>query len=233
MSGQIPEFGFTSEEGLHTVPILRDALFRLLPDLRSGMRLLDIGCGNGYWAGEFLSRGLRVVAIDPSSEGIAIARKAHPSGRFEQTIATPDLLDRLNEEPFDIVFSTEVVEHLYDPRQWSLGAFNALKPGGRLVCSTPYHGYWKNLALAIAGRWDGHANPLWDGGHIKLWSRNTLSQLLTEAGFTDLRFRGAGRLPLIWMGWSCREIARRCRSAGGSRPPGRCRARREKPLPRL
>jgi SAM-dependent methyltransferase len=200
MSGFVPEFGFRSEEGLHTVPILREALFMLLPELRPGMRILDIGCGNGYWVGEFLSRGLRAVGVDPSSEGIAIARAAHPTGRFEQLTVAPDILGQLDEEPFDIVFSTEVVEHLYDPRAWAAGAFNALKPGGRIVCSTPYHGYWKNLALAIAGRWDGHANPLWDGGHIKLWSRNTLSQLLREAGFVDLKFRGAGRLPYIWMG---------------------------------
>lgn len=51
----------------------------------------------------------------------------------------------------------------------------------------------------MAGKWDFHANPLWDGGHIKLWSRTTLTKLLEEAGFTDVQFRGAGRLPYIWM----------------------------------
>ena len=55
------------------------------------------------------------------------------------------------------------------------------------------------LALAVAGKWDAHANPLWDGGHIKLWSRRTLSLLLEETGFQNLQFRGAGRAPLLWM----------------------------------
>jgi len=68
-----------------------------------------------------------------------------------------------------------------------------------LIISTPYHGYLKNLALAFTGKWDTHANPLWDGGHIKLWSRRTLGCLLTGAGFENLQFRGVGRLPGLWM----------------------------------
>ena len=57
----------------------------------------------------------------------------------------------------------------------------------------------KNLVLSLAGMWDSHANPLWDGGHIKLWSRKTLTSLLTETGFTNFRFHGAGRMPYLWM----------------------------------
>ena len=75
----------------------------------------------------------------------------------------------------------------------------ALKPGGSLICSTPYHGYVKNLLLSLAGKWDTHADPLWDGGHIKLWSRKSLGRLLSEAGFEDLSFKGVGRLPWLWM----------------------------------
>jgi len=51
----------------------------------------------------------------------------------------------------------------------------------------------------VLNRWDSHASPLWDGGHIKLWSRKTLSALLDEAGFVKLQFRGVGRLPKLWM----------------------------------
>jgi hypothetical protein len=35
-------------------------------------------------------------------------------------------------------------------------------------------------------------------GHIKFWSRKTISQLLNENGFRVVRFIGAGRLPLVW-----------------------------------
>jgi 2-polyprenyl-6-hydroxyphenyl methylase/3-demethylubiquinone-9 3-methyltransferase len=77
-------------------------------------------------------------------------------------------------------------------------AFRLLKPSGHFIVSTPYHGWLKNVALALSGKMDNHFTALWDGGHIKFWSRETLSELLTEKGFTDLRFVGAGRVPYIW-----------------------------------
>jgi 2-polyprenyl-6-hydroxyphenyl methylase/3-demethylubiquinone-9 3-methyltransferase len=168
-------------------------------DLKPATRVLDIGCGNGATCGEFLRRGCRVVGVDLSEQGISIARRTHPSGRFEVIAADDAILKRLDEAPFDIVISTEVVEHLYAPRAWARGCFAALKPGGCLICTTPYHGYFKNLLLSLLGKWDTHANPLWDGGHIKLWSRRTLAKLLTEAGFIRIQFRGAGRIPGLWM----------------------------------
>ncbi len=55
------------------------------------------------------------------------------------------------------------------------------------------------MALPLFNKWDRHLNPLWDGGHIKFWSRISLGQLLSEGGFTNIQFRGAGRLPYVWM----------------------------------
>lgn len=140
-----------------------------------------------------------MVGIDLSEQGIEVARKTYPEGRFELLAADADVLNKLGEAPFDLVISTEVVEHLYDPRSYARGCFAAVKPGGLFICTTPYHGYFKNLILSVLGKWDSHANPLWDGGHIKLWSRHTLGKLLTEAGFTSLVFQGVGRFPGLWM----------------------------------
>ena len=94
--------------------------------------------------------------------------------------------------------STEVVEHLYRPRLLPAFARGLLEPGGYLVVSTPYHGYLKNLALSGSNGWDAHHTPLWDGGHIKFWSRATLTRLLEENGFEVVSFSGAGRLPWLW-----------------------------------
>ena len=187
------------EKPEHTHGYLLPKVLELIGPITPGLRILDVGCGNGSMAGELLKRGAHVVGIDLSTDGIAQARKQHPAGRFEQLAADDNVLANLNEEPFDRVVSTEVVEHLFAPRAYAAGCVTALKPGGRLVCSTPYHGYLKNLAIAVAGKWDSHANPLWDGGHIKLWSRRTLGELLREAGLTNIQFRGAGRWPGLWM----------------------------------
>ena len=47
----------------------------------------------------------------------------------------------------------------------------------------PHHGNLKNCAFALSGKLDAHFSALWDGGHIKFWSRRTLTALLQEAGF--------------------------------------------------
>jgi 2-polyprenyl-3-methyl-5-hydroxy-6-metoxy-1,4-benzoquinol methylase len=198
-SGTYKEYGFRNAQGSHMHSRFMPALLALAGDMSPGMRVLDVGCGNGFTCGEFLRLHCDVVGVDLSIEGIEIARKTYPAGRFETLPADDQLLANLGEAPFDIVVSTEVVEHLYDPRAYARGCFRALKPGGRFICTTPYHGFAKNLLLALANKWDAHANPLWDGGHIKLWSRKTLARLLTETGFTSLQFRGAGRLPYLWM----------------------------------
>lgn len=194
------DYGWNFSEPDHTDAYLLEPITALLPPLpadRPG-RALDLGCGNGWLAAWLAARGWQVVGVDPSASGIERARVSHPSVRFEVLFAGSDVLERLGVEPFDLVLSTEVVEHLYAPREWAAAAHTALRPGGSFLCSTPYHGYLKNLVLAATGKLDAHFTALWDGGHIKFWSRASLSQLLAEAGFDKLVFRCAGRLPGLW-----------------------------------
>jgi 2-polyprenyl-6-hydroxyphenyl methylase/3-demethylubiquinone-9 3-methyltransferase len=109
------------------------------------------------------------------------------------------LLDHLAEPPFDYVSCLEVIEHVYDPQSLLRGCFRALRPGGVFICSTPYHGYLKNLGISLLDRWDKHLHPSRVGGHIKFFSRRTLFPLMHEAGFVNLRFHGVGRFPYLWM----------------------------------
>jgi 2-polyprenyl-3-methyl-5-hydroxy-6-metoxy-1,4-benzoquinol methylase len=192
------EFGWQDESPEHTIAYLLQPILELAGELRPGTRVLDVGCGNGAMTGQFVQRGCDVVGIDLSEQGIAIARRAFPGARFEVLPADANVLEALGEPPFDLVISTEVVEHLYAPRGYAEGCLAALRPGGRLVVSTPYHGYVKNVAVALSGSFDRHVHPLRQGGHIKFWSRRTLAALLTDVGFVNLRFRGAGRLPMLW-----------------------------------
>ena len=100
--------------------------------------------------------------------------------------------------PVDVVLSTEVIEHVYDPRGFLRNCYELLQPGGIIVLTTPYHGYLKNLLLALTGKMDRHFTVLWDHGHIKFWSRKTLTQALQETGFTNIEFAGSGRIPYVW-----------------------------------
>lgn len=195
----VPEWGWTDANPSHVMRHILLEIQRLAPPFGKGTRVLDVGCGNGYLANWFHEQGCEVVGVDTSAKGVTYARKAFPGPRFEVAPVSERLGESLGEEPFDIVVSTEVVEHLYSPWVWSRGAFNALRPGGKLIASTPYHGYLKNLLISLTGRWDRHMNALRDGGHIKMWSRASISRLLVETGFENIRIRGAGRLPYLWM----------------------------------
>lgn len=176
-------------------------LDRLMNPIASGRpsRVLDVGCGNGSLCGRFLARGYRAVGIDVSESGLAIARAAHPGVRFEMLPADATLMGSLDEPPFDYVTCMEVIEHLYDPQGLLRGCFEAVRPGGTFICSTPYHGYLKNLAIALLDRWDKHVEPWYVGGHVKFFSRRTLLPMMREAGFVNLRFYGVGRFPYLWM----------------------------------
>lgn len=86
---------------------------------------------------------------------------------------------------------------MYAPRTFASCLHGLLEEGGTAIVSTPYHGYWKNLALAITGKMDDHFTALWDHGHIKFWSILTLRTLLEEAGFRTVTFRRVGRIPAL------------------------------------
>jgi 2-polyprenyl-6-hydroxyphenyl methylase/3-demethylubiquinone-9 3-methyltransferase len=199
-------YGWTFSEPDHTDAYLLEPIAALLPPLPTGIVRAGLSIWaavTGWLAAWLAAQGWQVVGIDPSVSGIERARASHPEVRFEALFAGADLLERLEVEPFDLVVSTEVVEHLYAPRDWATAAHGALRPGGTFLCSTPYHGYLKNLVLALTGKLDAHFTALWDGGHIKFWSRSSLSQLLVEAGFEQQVFRGSGRLPWLWKSMVC------------------------------
>lgn len=190
------EYHFDSSQPPHTADYLTPGVVALCRRV-GAQRILDVGCGNGALSGALSAAGFDVVGCDPSKEGIALARRAYPHITFHR-LGVYDRPAALGQADFDAVVSTEVIEHLFLPRSLPRFAFGVLRPRGHLVLSTPYHGYLKNLALSVFDKWDRHFSPLWDGGHIKFWSRATLTQLLSDEGFTVTEFIGAGRCPYLW-----------------------------------
>jgi 2-polyprenyl-6-hydroxyphenyl methylase/3-demethylubiquinone-9 3-methyltransferase len=166
-----------------------------LEGLPVGTRVLEIGCGNGVCAGRMQRMGLDVTAIDPSPTGIDAAGRAFPHVRFHVAGVADELPSMLGQ--FPVVVSVEVIEHCYSPADFARSAFNTLEPGGTLLLSTPYHGYVKNLVLAATGRMDAHYGALWEGGHIKFFSPATITKLLTDHGFRDVRIARVGRIPVV------------------------------------
>lgn len=197
---QYREYGYTSLTPNHAHRYILPVLTRMLHPAQNSC-ILDIGCGNGSLALALHNQGYTVYGIDASEQGITQANQVLPGRFFVHDIQNNDLPTKLKTQAFDTIISTEVIEHLYAPRDFLdlcktvLGQIPGRK---QLLLSTPYHGYWKNLALAVSGSWDQHFTALWDGGHIKFWSRKSLTELLRERGFAVTDFRGAGRLPCLW-----------------------------------
>ena len=191
------EYPYHTDEGTEAHAYLLPALLDRLGE-PNARRILDVGCGNGYVARQLLRLGYDVVGLDASTQGVKRARAFFPDRFFFHEIGQPDLPSGFPGQPFDAAYSLEVIEHVYDPRGFIDFCRTVLKPGGTLILSTPYHSYLKNLALAITGKLDKHFTALWDSGHIKFWSRRTLTQLLTERGFVVTSFSGAGRVPYLW-----------------------------------
>jgi 2-polyprenyl-3-methyl-5-hydroxy-6-metoxy-1,4-benzoquinol methylase len=158
-------------------------------------RLFDLGCGNGSIPAYYTNQGFDVTGVDPSESGIQQAQSQYPGLKIYAGSAYDNLAQQYGQ--FPIVLSLEVVEHVYSPRDYAKTLYSLVEPNGIAIVSTPYHGYWKNLALALAGHMDQHHSPLWDHGHIKFWSMVTLSKLLQEVGFQDLQFYRVGRIPAL------------------------------------
>jgi len=190
--------GWTTADAPHSCNYVGPKVLQVLATL-GVRRVLDVGAGNGALCAEMRLSGLSVVGIEVDPDGVALAMDTYPGLRMHclGVQADPATLQAL-EDPFDAAVSTEVIEHLYTPAQLPRFVWPQLNPGGYLVLSTPYHGYLKNLALSLADKWDDHHTPLWDGGHIKFWSRDTLTRLLNETGFDVVGFHGVGRVPYLW-----------------------------------
>ncbi len=169
-------------EGLSDVhrfvlPVLRDVMID--GDYDS---ILDLGCGNGALTHELTKHCGNCTGTDMSTSGIEIATRSYPAAEFCVSNIEEPLPPRLFDR-FDAVIAVEVIEHLLLPRQLFARAKEALKHDGELILSAPYHGYFKNLALALSGKFDSHWHPLRDYGHVKFFSLKTLTSLFEEQGF--------------------------------------------------
>lgn len=177
----------------YLLPTVLSEMNQLSNGLSGKKRVFELGSGNGSVASIFAKAGWDVTGVDPSIEGVRQANQNYPELKIYLGSAYDNLVDEYGR--FPVVTSLEVVEHVYFPRRWATTLFSILEPGGTAIISTPYHGYSKNLALALTGKFDAHFTALWDHGHIKFWSIKTLTQLLQEAGFTDIHFKRVGRIP--------------------------------------
>ena len=158
--------------------------------------VLDLGCGNGWFSGALDRCGFEVTGVDHSAAGLHEARQLYPTVRFQHMDATqpPDATMTLG---FDAVVAIDLIDHVAQPRRLIETAIATLKPGGLLLMASPFHGYAKNLALALTDRFDLRWDALLDHGRVKFFSRATLVSLVSEFDLRELHFETVGRIPMF------------------------------------
>ncbi|MGB2962492.1 MAG: class I SAM-dependent methyltransferase [Anaerolineales bacterium] len=194
----VDDYGWDSIEGPHSCAYITPRILSLLKKL-GVRRVLDLGSGNGMLCSQLADQGYEVVGVEVDEKGISIARSAYPEVDFYNFSVEDDPNDFLKDEtPFEVIISTEVIEHLYSPHRLPIYARGMLQDQGYLIITTPYHGYLKNLVISLLNKWDFHFTVLRHGGHIKFFSRRTITRLLTDNGFKVVGFSGVGRIPYLW-----------------------------------
>jgi SAM-dependent methyltransferase len=148
----------------------------LLAEARPGERVLDLGCG----AGAFLT-ALRQAGADPVGVEIAEAAavKARATG-VEVRLVEADGTLPFGHGEFDLVWCSEVLEHVPDALALLQETRRVLRPGGRLLLTVPYHGRLQAAAVALT-RFDAHFDPM--GQHVRFFTRTSLAATLDAAGF--------------------------------------------------
>jgi ubiquinone biosynthesis O-methyltransferase len=119
-----------------------DWIRKFAGDLR-GMRVLDIGCGDGVLTYELARGGADVVGIDTEEHGLAFAeenlKRENANGNLKYAFKNASAYDMpFESESFDCVVCTEVIEHVQDPERLVREAHRVLKKGGQVILTTPY-----------------------------------------------------------------------------------------------
>ncbi|MFA6365067.1 MAG: class I SAM-dependent methyltransferase [Candidatus Paceibacterota bacterium] len=152
--------------------------------------VLDFGCGKGHILSEilYLNPKAKLIGCDVSEAALQVARVKVPKAVFHKIIdggAIP-----LPNSSVDFVFSSEVIEHIYDTENAVSEISRVLKSGGKALITVPYHGFLKNLMIIFLG-FDTHFDPV--GPHVRFFSKRTMTKLLKQNGFEIEKYDYYGR----------------------------------------
>ncbi len=162
-----------------------DVLKRIYKPVDS-KKILDLGAGDGKVSEFFLSLGYKVYALEWTETGV---QKMNSLGINASCWDIEDLPYNYEDNFFDEIFWGDNIEHLFFPAKVAKELLRILKPGGRLVLSTPNHGWIINrlyyLLIGTPRRTEGHKLPIWEWQHIRYFNKPEIRRFLQHCGFNS------------------------------------------------
>jgi SAM-dependent methyltransferase len=144
---------------------------------RTGLRVLDVGCGFATTSARIEKLGNQVTGIDSSPEIETVA------GRRLTRVVSGDVLDvDLGDEQFDVIIFADVLEHLAWPVETLKRYLRWLRPGGSVIISLPNVGLWSVRFAHLFGRWEYEDTGVLDRTHLRFFTRRSARWLIEEAG---------------------------------------------------
>jgi 2-polyprenyl-6-hydroxyphenyl methylase/3-demethylubiquinone-9 3-methyltransferase len=161
-----------------------------LADLGRPLDILDVGCAQGTLALLLAERGHRVCAVDIRQQFLDYAASRYERGTIR--FVCGNVMETMPEGPFDLIFANQIVEHLVYPVQLVARLAAALRPGGRLVVTTPNGDYVKCRLPSFAELGDParheHRQFTADGdGHFFAYRAAELVDIFATAGLPGAR----------------------------------------------
>jgi SAM-dependent methyltransferase len=156
------------------------ALRRFAPQAE---RFLDVGCSGGFMVEAAREAGFAATGVDLEPPAIGYARKHFPEGRF--FCGTIEEFAATSPDPFDVVYSSEVIEHVPDVRSFARTIARLMRPRGVLYITTPDLTHWSQPR--DFPRRSGFGPP----AHCVYFTPKSLIGLLDSAGFDLVRRRFA------------------------------------------
>jgi SAM-dependent methyltransferase len=164
----------------------------LLGEARPRERVLDLGCGAGRFVAALRDAGADPVGVEVAEAALVRARRNVPGADLR--LVAPDGSLPLGHGEVDLVWCSEVLEHVPDTLAFLTEIRRVLRPGGRLLLTVPDHGRFKRTLLALA-HYDAHYDPL--GQHVRFYTRRSLTRALQATGFEDVAIGPFGGPPLL------------------------------------
>lgn len=148
---------------------------------RKNNRMLDVGCGEGWLLELAMKRGWQVCGTEFSPRAIEICKKR--GIKMYAGILKPETIE---EKDFDVIISSETIEHINNPREEILNIHQLLRIRGLFCITTPnFNSY---LRWIFKDKYDIIRYP----GHLSYYTKKTLNRLLSESGFKKVKLQTTG-----------------------------------------